>query len=72
MFITYDKDGNYILPPDNKIKWYQKYCDCCSHGKLIPKEMTDRIFKDFKNSGIGGGLILLEPKKGCIFQGNRF
>jgi len=64
LFISYDKDGNYILPPDGKIKWYQKYCACCSHGKLIPKNMTDRVAYDQKNSGIGGGLMLLEPKKG--------
>jgi hypothetical protein len=64
LFITYDKNGNYILPADNKIKWYQQYCKCCGHGKLIPKEMTDKLYTNFTNSGIGGGLILLEPKKG--------
>jgi hypothetical protein len=64
LFITYDKQGNYVLPEDGKIKWYQKYCDCCSHGKLIPKNLTDRVATDSRNSGIGGGLILLEPKKG--------
>ena len=64
LFISYDKAGNYILPPDGKIKWYQKYCDCCSHGKKVPSDMTNRVSTDFKNSGIGGGLILLEPKKG--------
>lgn len=64
LFITYDNNGNYILPSNGKIEWYQKYCDCCGHGKRIPKEMTDRVKTNFKNSGIGGGLILLEPKVG--------
>lgn len=64
LFISYDDKGNYILPPNGKIKWYDVYCKCCPHGSLIPKEMTDRIYNDYKNSGIGGGLILLEPKKG--------
>lgn len=63
-YISYDDKGNYILPPNGKIKWYDIYCKCCPHGSLIPKEMTDRLYKDFKNSGIGGGLMLLEPKKG--------
>lgn len=61
--ITYDENGNYILPEDGKIKWYEKYHNC-GHGKIIPKEMTDKVRHDPKNSGIGGGLILLEPKKG--------
>lgn len=64
LFISYDSTGNYILPPENKIQWYEKYCDCCSHGKKIPKEFTDKVLKDYRNSGIGGGLILLQPKKG--------
>ena len=63
-YISYDKDGNYILPPNGKIKWYEMFCECCPHGSLIPKYMTDRLYKDYKNSGIGGGLQLLEPKKG--------
>ena len=63
-FISYDKNGNYILPPDGKIKWYQSFCKCCAHGKLIPKEMTDRVATNFKNSGIGASIVLLEPKKG--------
>lgn len=64
LFISYDKDGNYVLPSNGKIEWYQEMCQCCSHGKLIPKNMTDRVQYDQKNSGIGGGLMLLEPKKG--------
>ena len=64
LFISYDEKGNYILPPNGRIKWYDVYCKCCPHGSLIPKEMTDRVYNDYKNSGIGGGLILLEPKKG--------
>ena len=64
LFISYDNSGNYILPPDGKIKWYDVYCECCPHGSLIPKEMTDRIYKNFSNSGIGGGLMLLKPQKG--------
>lgn len=62
--ISYDKDGNYIPPKDGEMEWYKKYCDCCGHGKKIPKEMTDRLKKQFNNSGIGGGLMLLKPKKG--------
>ena len=64
LFITYDAKGNYILPDENKIKWYEEFCECCEHGKLIPKSITDRILKNNKNSGIGGGLMLLEPKEG--------
>jgi hypothetical protein len=63
-FITYDSKGNYILPSDGKIKWYEQYCKCCAHGKLIGKQLTDRVGFDSKNSGVGGGLMLLEPKKG--------
>ena len=55
--ITYDKDGNYILPKDGKFEWYKKYCDCCAHGKKIPKEMTDRPKTNSTNSGVGGGLM---------------
>ena len=29
LFISYDDKGNYILPKDNKIKWYEEYCNCC-------------------------------------------
>lgn len=64
LFITYDESGNYILPKDGKIKWYDEYCKCCGHGKKIPKYMTDRLYKNYNNSGIGGGLMLLEPKEG--------
>lgn len=64
LFITYDSKGNYILPTNNKIKWYDEFCECCAHGKLIPKSVTDKILKNKKNSGIGGGLMLLEPKEG--------
>lgn len=62
--ITYDKDGNYVLPKNGEIEWYKKYCDCCAHGKKIPKNITDKIKTEFNNSGIGGGVMLLEPKKG--------
>lgn len=62
-FITYDDKGNYILPPDDRIKWYQEMCECCGNGKIIPKSMTDKIILNPSNSGIGGGLILLEPQK---------
>ena len=64
LFITYDKLGNYVLPSNLKIKWYNEYCDCCGHGKLIPKSDTDDVILNRHNSGIGGGLMLLEPKKG--------
>ncbi len=62
LFIYYNKDGSYKQPPNNKIEWYEKYCKIFKHGELIPKEMTDRVLYNYKNSGIGGGLILLEPK----------
>lgn len=64
LIIAYDKNGNYVLPKDGELQWYKKYCDTISHGKLIPKEYTDRLKTQFSNSGIGGGLMLLEPKKG--------
>jgi alpha-N-acetylglucosamine transferase len=63
LFIFYNKDGSYRLP-DGPIPWYEKFCDIAPHGSLIPKEFTDRIKTNFKNSGIGGGLMLLEPKLG--------
>ena len=37
--IGYNNEGRYIY--DKKIEWFDKYCDCCSHGKLIPKSITD-------------------------------
>lgn len=46
LIISYDKDGNYVLPKDNIFKWYTKYCDCCGHGKVIPKMYTDRVLTD--------------------------
>jgi hypothetical protein len=64
LFISYDKFGNYVLPTNDKIKWYDEMCRCCGHGKSIPKEETDKVLKDKNNAGIGGGLMLLEPKKG--------
>lgn len=64
LFISYGKNGQYILPPNDKIKWYDEYCKCCGHGQLIAKEETDDILVNRKNAGIGGGLMLLEPKKG--------
>ena len=63
-FISYDRRGNYILPPDGRIKWYQTFCKCCGHGKLIPRELTDRVATNFRNSGIGASIMLLEPRKG--------
>lgn len=62
--IKYDKKGNYILPTDGKFAWYEKYCECCKHGNIIPKEITDKLFKEPNNSGISGGIIVLEPKVG--------
>ena len=63
-FIYYDEKGEYKMPPETGIEWYNIYCDKFMHGQKVPKEYTDRIFTDFKNSGIGGGLMLLEPKVG--------
>jgi hypothetical protein len=63
LFIFYNEDGSYKLP-DGPIPWYEKFCDIAPHGSLIPKEFTERIRTNFKNSGIGGGLMLLEPKLG--------
>ena len=50
------------------IEWFNKYCKYCSHGKLIPKVITDKIKQGLVNSknyygGISGGLILLKPSK---------
>lgn len=64
--ISYNEKGEYIY--DKKIEWFDKYCSCCSHGKLIPKSITDKIEQGLSknknnNSGISGGLILLEPNK---------
>lgn len=63
-FIYYDEKGDYKMPPESGIEWYKIYCDKLTHGNKVPKEFTDRVFTDFKNSGIGGGLMLLEPKVG--------
>ena len=63
-FIYYDKNGDYKMPPETGIEWYNIYCDKLTHGMKVPKEFTDRVFTNFKNSGIGGGLMLLEPKIG--------
>ena len=63
LFISYNDDGTYKIP-DDKLPWYEKFCDIAPHGALIPKEFTERIRSNFKNSGIGGGLMLLEPKLG--------
>lgn len=62
--ITYDRNGNYVLPDNKQIQWYKEFCDCCSHGSLIPRHFTDQVTKNKRNSGIGGGLMLLEPKLG--------
>lgn len=64
LLISYDEAGNYILPEGNTFKWYQDYCNCCGHGKNIPKNITDRVVQNKNNSGIGGGLMVLSPKLG--------
>jgi|SaaInlStandDraft_4_1057021.scaffolds.fasta_scaffold02790_6 hypothetical protein len=61
-FISIEND-KYVLPKDGKIGWYDKYCNCCAHGKVIPKEVTDILLSKPKTSGIGGGLMLLKPNK---------
>lgn len=63
LIITYDKEGNYIFPHEDTLEWYKTMCNCCGHGKLIPKEYTDSLLKHFDNPGIGGGLMLLKPDK---------
>lgn len=42
------------------IKWYKKYCDCCSHGKIIPKNKIKKENLD-KENGINSRLLVLEP-----------
>jgi hypothetical protein len=64
LLISYDEAGNYILPEGNTFKWYQEYCNCCGHGKNIPKNITDGVIENKNNSGIGGGLMVLAPKLG--------
>ncbi len=64
LMITYDAQGNYVLPSNKQIRWYNEMCDCCAHGKLIPRHYTDKVLQHKNNSGIGGGLNLLEPKEG--------
>lgn len=64
LFIYYDSNGNYKEPPETGIEWYNKYCDKLSHGMKIPKEFTDRVLNNFRNNGVAGGLMLLEPKVG--------
>ena len=69
--IGYDNGGKYFY--NKKIEWFDKYCDCCSHGKLIPKSITDKIKEGLtkkinNNSGISGGLILLKPSKEEFFM----
>ena len=64
LVITYDKEGNYVMPKNGKIEWYEKYCDKIPHGTIIPKEHTDKLKTHPFVSSIGGGLMLLTPKKG--------
>ncbi len=64
--ITYDNGEKRTY--NKKIEWFNKYCKCCSHGKIISKSITDKIeeglSKDKNNlSAISGGLILLEPSE---------
>lgn len=62
--ISYDRNGGYVYPKDGQLKWYKEMCDCCEHGKLIDKKITDKVFTDFKNSGVAAGLWLLKPEAG--------
>lgn len=64
LFVSYDKEGNYVLPDNKKIEWYDKMCECCGHKQKIPKKYTDEVKTNRSSSGIGGGLLLLEPKEG--------
>lgn len=63
LFITYGEDGGYELPKDGNIKWFEKMCKYCSHGQLIDKALTDCVLTNNICSGIGAGLLLLEPNK---------
>lgn len=49
-YINYDGNGEFVYEP---IKWYKKYCECCSHGKKIKKSS--------KNKGIKVNLCLIQP-----------
>jgi hypothetical protein len=49
--IKYDNEDEKI----RKIRWFKKYCDCCSHNKLIPKSKTN------KKKSLSSELVLLEP-----------
>lgn len=64
LLIKYGEDGGYVMPDNNRIKWYDVYCKCCSHGKVIPKKLLNNVYTNFNNSGIGAGLLLVEPKEG--------
>lgn len=64
LIISYDNNGNYILPKSGEYEWYNKFCNKIPHGSLIPKDITDRVKREKMNSGMGGGLMLLEPRKG--------
>ena len=58
--LKYKEDGKN--DQENKMKWFKKYCEYCSNGKLIPKSITDKMHKN-NNFRILDGLLLLEPNK---------
>lgn len=62
--ISYDENCDYVLPKNKQIKWYQEYCNCCAHGKIIPKKYTDEVVTAKGHSGVGAAILLLKPKKG--------
>lgn len=47
-----------------KWEWHEKYEPQYGHGKVIPKEITDKpLLQPESNMGINGGLMLLKPSE---------
>ena len=48
----------------DKYQWHKTYCDCCGHGKLIPKKYTDTACNIYKNPayvGMSVEFMLIKP-----------
>lgn len=57
---VYLPDINDIIKYDDEekirnLRWFKKFCECCSHNKLIPKSKINEI------GSLSSELILLEP-----------